>query len=70
MLTTAESGRVVAESTQAHTVSNAGEYPTVKPLQEKVFAYTSPKPLETTSQFPNSFLNSQNNFQMFLQRDP
>lgn len=25
---------------------------------EKVFAFTNPKPLETTSAFPNSFMNS------------
>ena len=40
------------------------------PANDKVFAFTNPKPLETTSTFPRSFMNSKNNFSTFLRHEP
>ena len=36
---------------------------------ERVFQRSNPKPLETTTTFPDSLINSENNFDMFLDRD-
>ena len=36
---------------------------------EKVFNCTSKKPIETTTSFPESHLNSQNNLRTFLKKD-
>ena len=37
---------------------------------EKVFMCTNPKPVETTVTFPESLLGSDNNYDLFLDRDP
>ena len=36
---------------------------------ERVFQRSNPKPLETTTTFPDSLINSENNFDLFLDRD-
>ena len=37
--------------------------------QERVFLRSSPKPIETSTTFPDSLINSENCFDMFLSRD-
>mmetsp|Transcript_36536 Transcript_36536/g.56096 ORF Transcript_36536/g.56096 Transcript_36536/m.56096 type:complete len:87 (-) Transcript_36536:18-278(-) len=34
--------------------------------QERVFLRTSPKPIETSTTFPDSLINSENSFELFL----
>ena len=36
---------------------------------ERVFQRSNPKPLETTTTFPDSLINSENNFDTFLAKD-
>jgi len=37
--------------------------------QEKVFLCTSSKPVETSTTFPESFIGSDNNYELFLRKD-
>ena len=37
--------------------------------QERVFQLSNPKPIETTTTFPDSLLNSENKFETFLSKD-
>ena len=38
-------------------------------IQERVFLRTNPKPLETSTTFPDSLINSENNFHLFCKAD-
>ena len=37
---------------------------------ERVFLRSNPKPIETTTVFPEQLINSNNSYDLFLERDP
>lgn len=69
---TTRRAQVLAQDVAEHAADKNEQRRTVECLTkpEKVFQLTSPKPIETTTTFPESLINSDNSFDMFLGQDP
>ena len=69
---TTRRAQVLAQDVAEHAADKTEKRRTVDGMTkpEKVFQRTNPKPIETTTTFPESLINSDNSFDMFLGQDP